>query len=168
MHTYKNNWIVGMRTLHQDLHQIRNPLQVVVEFFWLVWLWLFSLLQCHRQHPCQWLVDPKWLLSLWVVPHWVPHHLEVLRAIVVCCLVIFLMRRHDKVEMVTIVEMVVMVELLGPELYRYNRREYQPSIWESSPKTLRYCIDGPMKVSQHGWPRSQTSFIWQKPPDASK
>ena len=39
-----------------------------------------------------------------------------------------LMRRQDKVEMVTIMEMMAMVELLDQEMYRYNRREYQLSI----------------------------------------
>ena len=59
----------------------------------------------------------------------------------------------------TTMAMMAMVELLDPELYRHNRREYQHSIWESSPKTLRYSMDGPMKMCQRGWRRSPTSSI---------
>ena len=44
-----------------------------------------------------------------------PTPFGVLKAVTVCCLVLFLMRHQDKVEMVTIVEM---VELLGQELYK--------------------------------------------------
>ena len=88
-----------------------------------------------------------------------PIPLGILKVAVVCHLVLCLMRHQAKVEMMKIVEMVAMVVLLGQELYRYNRKEYQPSIWESSPKTLRYSMDGPMKIFQHGWLRSLTSFI---------
>ena len=45
------------------------------------------------------------------------------------------------------------------ELYRYNRRVQRLSIWESSPKTLRYFMDGPMKMYLRGWRRSRISFI---------
>ena len=55
-------------------------------------------------------------------------------------------------------EMMQMVELLGPELYMSTAAGgINISIWESSPKTLRYSMDGPMKMFQRGWQRSPTS-----------
>ena len=128
-----------MRTPHQKLLQICNMLPMVVDFLLLVCLYLNLMSQCHHLYPCQWSVDPKWFLLPWVVPHWVPHHLGVHKTMGVYHLVPCLMRRQDKAEMVI---MMAMVEQVDQELYRYNRREHRHSIWELSPKTLRYSWMG--------------------------
>ena len=86
-----------------------------------------------------------------------PTPFGVLRAIVVPRLVLYLMRCQDKVE--ATMEMMAMVELLDPKLYKHSRRVYRPSLCESSPDTLRCSMDGPMKMCQRGWRRSRTFSI---------
>ena len=68
-----------------------------------------------------------------------------------------LMRRQVKNKITMVI--MEMVEQWDQELYRYNRRVQRLSIWESSPKTLRYFMDGPMKMSQRGWRRFLISSI---------
>ena len=66
----------------------------------------------------------------------------------------YLMRRQVKKE-----RTMVMMAMVDQELYRHNRRVQRRSIWESSPKTLRYSMDGPMKMSPRGWQRFLISSI---------
>ena len=70
--------------------------------------------------------------------------ININKEIVVFCLVLCLMRRQDKV---ATMEMVNMVILLDQELYNYNNRGSRHSIWESSPKTLLFFMDAPMRMS---------------------